>query len=68
MRRWLILGLVLLNGLIAAALVATPADSQVVTLGVVDCCKQEQQAAPYCCDSCCWFNYNCDTHEDCLWW
>ncbi len=64
MRRRLIIGLMILNGLMAAVLFASPAISQVIPLGLFNCCKTEGPEA-YCCDSCCWFIWNCRFDEDC---
>jgi len=65
MRRKLIIGLALLNGLFAAALFALPAETQIVPRGLFDCCKQETPWNDYCCLRCCWFFPNCDGDEDC---
>ena len=70
MRRRLIIGLIVLNGLAAGALVATPAVSQIIPRGLFDCCKEEAPEAiasgdAYCCSSCCWFYRNCRDDKDC---
>ena len=65
MRKKLILGLVLLNGLFAAALFAPAAETQMIPRGVVNCCKTAGAPIPYCCDSCCWFTWNCRSDKDC---
>jgi len=70
MRRRLIIGLMVLNGLVAAALVATPADSQIIPRGLFNCCKEEATetmgpGGAYCCSGCCWFYMNCRRDEDC---
>ncbi len=70
MRRRLIIGLMVLNGLIAAVLFATPAISQIIPRGLFNCCKNEatekiESAGAYCCHSCCWFYMNCRIDEDC---
>jgi hypothetical protein len=66
MRRSVIIGLILLNGLLAAAIFAPPTISQIIPLGLVDCCKTESsEFGPYCCQDCCWFVANCVFNEDC---
>ena len=64
MRRRLIVSLIILNGLVATVLVATPAVSQVIPLGLFNCCNTEGPEA-YCCASCCWFIWNCRFDKDC---
>jgi len=66
MRRKLIIGLVFLNGLIGAALFSQPAETQIIPLGIFNCCKSQGAPEPYCCSSCCWFTLNCFGDEDCL--
>ena len=64
MRRRLATGLILLNGLMAWAVLARPAETQIPPLGILDCCEDDGEI-PYCCFNCCWFIANCDGHEDC---
>jgi len=64
MRRKLVIGLVLLNGLLAGALLATPAETQIIPRGIRKCCKTDGGLEPYCC-YCCWFVTNCIENEDC---
>ena len=65
MRRKLILGLVLLNGLFAAALISQPIETQIIPRGLFNCCKDTGPDG-YCCFRCCWFIVNCWDDEDCL--
>ena len=65
MRRKLIIGLVLLNGLIAAAMFALPAETQILPRGVFNCCKVDTGGDDFCCRSCCWLTWNCNDHDDC---
>jgi len=65
MRRRLIIGLIVLNGLVAGALVATPATSQIIPRGLFNCCKTDDGFEPYCCSMCCWFYKNCRANIDC---
>jgi hypothetical protein len=65
MRRKLIVGLLLLNGLLGAALFSGPAQTQVRPTGFFHCCKLEG-SDPYCCANCCWFAQNCMSSSDCL--
>ncbi len=70
MRRRLIIGLFVLNGLVAAVIFATPADSQIIPRGLFNCCKEEatevmEAGGSYCCSNCCWFIRNCRIDEDC---
>jgi hypothetical protein len=66
MRRKVLAGLILLNGALAAALLATPTSPQVGPLGLFDCCKTDNTALePYCCERCCWFTRTCTFDEDC---
>ena len=64
MRRKLIFGLFVLNGLIALASFATPAWTQGFFLGQTDCCKYDA-VEPYCCQDCCWFLNDCNDDADC---
>ena len=68
MRRKMIVGLLILNGLLAVLLIATPALSQIIPLGLFNCCKSEATEAggDYCCRHCCWFTNNCFFDEDCM--
>lgn len=67
MRRKLIVGFMILNGLLAALLISSPAISQVIPRGIFDCCKTEasEEDGAYCCASCCWFTKECRSDEDC---
>ncbi|TFH64048.1 MAG: hypothetical protein E4G90_08880 [Gemmatimonadales bacterium] len=67
MRRKLIVGLMILNGLLAIFLVAAPALSQIMPLSLFSCCKTEatELGGGYCCESCCWLTWNCRFDEDC---
>jgi len=65
MRRKVIGGLVLLNALLAGAIIAAPAVSQILPQGVWDCCKTDDGREPYCCRGCCWFIWNCAAQDDC---
>ena len=64
MRKILIAGLVVLNGLLAVAVFATPAETQFASSKQVDCCRGVGSEA-YCCRECCWFNNNCSSKQDC---
>lgn len=67
MRRTIVVGLVLLNGILFAALITPPAETQIIPLGLWDCCKELGNSPDrYCCHNCCWFIENCDRDEDCL--
>lgn len=63
MRKKLIVGLVILNGLLGFALSHRPAVTQVIPTGLFDCCQSASE--PYCCRGCCWFHWDCDEHSDC---
>ncbi len=67
MRRSLLLALLLLNLLLAPALVTAPAGTQVVPRGLWDCCMHDNSldAGGYCCERCCWFTWDCRTDADC---
>ena len=60
MRKKLIIGMAILNGMLAVALFAVPANSQIIPFAIFDCCKNE-----ICCDNCCWFTFDCHSTEDC---
>ncbi len=64
MRKRLIIGLAIVNGLFALALFAVPAHTQFFRSEVFDCCKQGTDG-PFCCNDCCWFISDCVEHEDC---
>jgi len=59
--------LVALNLLLAVALAAGPARTQILPRGFRDCCKYDgaQESLGYCCPSCCWFTSNCLSDKDC---
>jgi hypothetical protein len=65
MRRKIAIGLVLLNGLLAAFLFSPQAETQVMRMGLLNCCKSDGAPKPYCGDSCCWFTWNCNRDRDC---
>ncbi len=65
MKRRAILLLVLLNLLLAGAVAVLPAGTQVIPLGLFDCCKSEGAPEPYCCWRCCWFTFDCLDDGDC---
>jgi hypothetical protein len=64
MRRRLIIGLFALNGLLGIALLARPAETQIIPRGFVDCCKKAGSVG-YCCANCCWFIQDCADDKDC---
>jgi len=67
MRRRFVIGLVLVNALLASALLAKPADTQMMPRGLLNCCKEEagEMDGGYCCSGCCWWISDCDTSADC---
>jgi len=67
MRRRIVIGLVLVNALLASALLVKPADTQMMPMGLFDCCEEEagEGDEAYCCDSCCWWISDCDSDRDC---
>jgi hypothetical protein len=67
MRRSLLIALVALNLLLAVALAAGPARTQILPQGFRDCCKYDgaQESLGYCCSSCCWFTSDCRSDADC---
>lgn len=66
MRRTLTKALILLNILLAASFLAKPLISQIIPLGLFDCCKADMGDEGYCCYSCCWFFPSCSSHSDCV--
>lgn len=65
MRKRLVIALVVVNAILATAVFAWPAVSQVIPLfAFEDCCK-EAGGEPYCCNSCCWFVDDCHDDDDC---
>ena len=64
MRKKLIIGMAILNGLFAVALFAVPANSQKLPFAIFDCCQGSGQSA-FCCNNCCWFTFDCNSTEDC---
>jgi hypothetical protein len=68
MKRKIVIGLVLLNCLLAAALLAVPGISQIIPLSWLNCCKESAMESTdgYCCIECCWFIHNCREDEDCV--
>jgi len=65
MRKKLIIALILLNALLALAQFIQPAGSQIIPLGLFDCCQSDGPGDAYCCANCCWFVNNCNGPEDC---
>ena len=64
MRRKLIIGLVVLNGLFGAVLFTQPAESKIWTPVLRNCCMTEG-SEPFCCEMCCWIQPNCTSDKDC---
>lgn len=61
MRKRLVIGLVMLNLLLGAALVLGPLSAQILPMSSLrDCCQSRT-----CCSSCCWLVSDCDTDGDC---
>lgn len=67
MRRKLLFVLILVNILLAGALLAKPAATQIMTRGLFDCCKggAAESEEAYCCYQCCWLITNCHSDKDC---
>ena len=66
MRRTLFALLVSLNAVVALALFASPAETQVLRLaGFNNCCKTTGGGQGYCCFGCCWFAFNCTSDSQC---
>jgi hypothetical protein len=65
MRRKLIVGLAVLNGMLAVALFAVPASTQIIPLGIFNCCENAGTPEGYCCQNCCWFIPNCTNDGQC---
>ena len=60
-----IVGFVILNAILAVALMTGPAASQILPAWIFeDCCKGTFPNA-YCCDNCCFFVNDCEDDEDC---
>ena len=56
-----IVGFVILNAILAVAVMTGPAASQILPGFLFrDCCKGD-----YCCESCCFFVNDCTDDEDC---
>ena len=67
MRKKLLKGLLVLNILLATAILAGPLLSQVLPRGLWNCCKSEViESGEYCCMQCCWLVKNCDDDLDCV--
>ena len=68
MKRKIVVALVFLNCLFAAALLAVPAISQIVTRDWFNCCKDSAMESTngYCCIECCYFTRDCREDEDCV--
>jgi hypothetical protein len=65
MRRLLMVGLLLLNVLLAVFLFSTVADSQIIPRSLRNCCKYDGPE-PYCCWKCCIGGESCGDDMDCL--
>ncbi len=66
MRKRLIIAVVLLNAALAAALLASPAATQVLPASLFeDCCKNAGTPSGFCCFNCCFFTHDCNDDEDC---
>jgi len=63
MRRRLTVALIILNVLLGFGILAQNAGTQIIPLGLFDCCKGGPEG--YCCDGCCWFSHNCAIDSDC---
>lgn len=63
-RRKLIFVLVLANCVLGANLLAHIVDSQIIPLGIVNCCKGVGSDA-YCCKHCCWWDPGCVDDRGC---
>lgn len=66
MRKKIAIGLVGLNALLAVFLFSPPVETQMIPMGVWNCCKSDGATKPYCCDNCCWFTWDCNRDKDCL--
>lgn len=75
MRRRTLVLLALVNLALAAALASPPAETQIIPLGLFDCCRAEptwemfalgdEEQEEYCCPGCCWLRHDCETSDDC---
>ncbi|HSM61631.1 MAG TPA: hypothetical protein VK849_12570 [Longimicrobiales bacterium] len=65
MRRTLFTTLAALNGLVALALFAAPAETQIRTSAFNNCCRSTSGGHDYCCWGCCWFITNCSSDSQC---
>ena len=65
MRKRLVIALVVVNAILATAVFAWPAVSQVIPLAIFRNCCKEAAEGPYCCEACCWFVHDCDYDDDC---
>jgi hypothetical protein len=65
MRRKFAVGLTILNIILAVALWAIPAASQIIPRGLFDCCEEGASDDAYCCRGCCWIWSDCDENGDC---
>ena len=62
-----IVGFVILNAILAVAVMTGPAASQILPASIFrDCCKDTGPDA-YCCENCCIFVNDCENSEDCEW-
>jgi len=65
-RKTIVAGLVVLNLVLGAAQFAAPAVSQIIPLGLFDCCKTDgPDGEPFCCRDCCWITQNCISNQEC---
>lgn len=61
MRKRVLIGLVLINVILGAAVVVGPLRAQIFPrAGLLDCCQGST-----CCFNCCWFVNDCDFSGDC---
>lgn len=74
MRRRTLVVLALVNLGLAVALASPPAQTQIIPMGLFDCCRAEpdweestleEEQEEYCCPGCCWLRYDCQTDDDC---
>lgn len=60
MRKRVVIGLILVNVILAAAIMIGPVGAQILPMGLRDCCENGA-----CCDGCCWLVENCNANGDC---
>lgn len=62
MRKRVLFGLMVLNVILAAAILMGPVAAQVLPMSSLrDCCQ-----GTVCCENCCWFRSDCDLDSDCF--